>query len=146
MYRPAGFWIRLGGNLLDGLIIGIPLGIIFAGFLGLSKQASDSWVSILEMLYGIIVPVLWSGYVIGKRIVGIRIVKINGSNVHFGTMILRVFVGGIIYTITLGIGLIVSAFMVGLRADKRSIHDLIAGTYVTYAPPHEIDEDKKVYF
>lgn len=26
--KPAGFWIRLGANFLDGLIIGLPLSII----------------------------------------------------------------------------------------------------------------------
>ena len=35
-------------------------------------------------------------------------------------MVLRVIVAGIIYVVTLGIGLIVSAFMVGLRDDKRA--------------------------
>ena len=48
-------------------------------------------------------------------------------------MILRVLVGALIYGVTFGIGVIVSAFMVGMREDKRSIHDFVAGTYVTYA-------------
>lgn len=47
-------------------------------------------------------------------------------------MLLRMIVAAIIYGVTLGIAAIVSAFMVGIREDKRSIHDLIAGTYVTY--------------
>ncbi len=52
-------------------------------------------------------------------------------------MILRVLLGGLIYGVTFGIGVIVSAFMVGMREDKRSIHDFVAGTYVTYRSPDE---------
>jgi uncharacterized RDD family membrane protein YckC len=44
-------------------------------------------------------------------------------------------VAAIVYGITLGIAVIVSAFMIGLRKDKRAIHDFIAGTYVTYEKP-----------
>jgi uncharacterized RDD family membrane protein YckC len=33
--------------------------------------------------------------------------------------------------------LITSAFMVGLREDRRSIHDFVAGTYVTHRKPTE---------
>ena len=56
-------------------------------------------------------------------------------NLAYGTMLLRVLVGGSCIRLTLGIALIVSAFMVGIREDKRAIHDFIAGTYVTYDPP-----------
>jgi uncharacterized RDD family membrane protein YckC len=48
---------------------------------------------------------------------------------------MRVIVASLVYGITLGIGAIVSAFMIGLRKDKRSLHDFIAGTYVTYQKP-----------
>lgn len=87
---------------------------------------------LLSTIYTILLPVLWSGYVIGKRIFNIRIVKISGANVDIITMLLRVIVGGFIYVITLGIGVVVSAFMVGLREDKRAIHDFVAGTYVKH--------------
>lgn len=46
-------------------------------------------------------------------------------------MFLRSIVASIIYVITLGLGFIISAIMVAAREDKRSIHDFIAGTYVT---------------
>lgn len=89
----------------------------------------------ISLLYSIILPVIWSGYTLGKRICGIRIVKMNGSKPGIGTMLLRVIVAGIVIAVTLGIAVIASAFMVGLRQDKRAIHDFIAGTYVTYEKP-----------
>ncbi|MBM7703436.1 RDD family protein [Metabacillus iocasae] len=132
--QPAGFWIRLGANLLDLLIIGLPLSII--GFVISGSIEEGHWsTNLVSTLYYLLVPIFWMGYTVGKRICGVRIVKVNGNKLGFGTMLLRAIVAGLIYGITLGIGLIVSAFMVALRDDKRSIHDMIAGTYVTHAKP-----------
>ncbi|WP_342599720.1 RDD family protein [Psychrobacillus sp. FSL H8-0483] len=133
MTNPAGFWIRFFAGIFDSLIIGIPLSII--SYLLVGDWEETPITSFGNMLYSLIVPVLWYGYTVGKRILGIRIVKVDGTKPGFGTMILRVIVAGFIYVCTLGIGVIVSAFMVGLREDKRAIHDFIAGTYVTSNPP-----------
>lgn len=140
--KPGGFWIRLLGNLLDGVIVSIPLTLIVFLLTG-EVNENDPVISILGFIYTIAVPILWSGYTIGKRIVGVRIVKVNGQKLGIGAMLLRVLVAGIVYSLTLGIALIVSLFMVVFRKDKRSLHDLMAGTYVTYAKPDEM-EDKHI--
>lgn len=137
MDRPAGFWIRIGACLLDGIIVSGIVSLIFSLIFNGYTTPARSLTNLVTFLYSLFIPILWSGYVIGKKIFGIRIVKIDGSDVTFLTMVLRVLVGGLVYTVTLGIGAIVSAFMVGTRDDKRSIHDLIAGTYVSYAKPGE---------
>jgi uncharacterized RDD family membrane protein YckC len=129
--NPVGFWARFAATILDGLIIGIPLSII--SYLIVGNMDGDLYTGIIEFLYYLVVPVLWSGYTIGKKILGIRIVKLDGSSPTFGTMLLRVLVTGLIYAVTLGLAIIVSAFMIGLRQDKRAIHDFIAGTYVSKA-------------
>jgi uncharacterized RDD family membrane protein YckC len=134
--KPAGFWIRLLGNLLDGVIISIPLSLIVFLLTGEFNE-DDPITSILGIIYTVAVPILWSGYTIGKRIAGVRIVKINGKKLGIGAMLLRVLVAGIVYGLTLGIALIVSLFMVVFRKDKRSLHDMMAGTYVTYVKPDE---------
>lgn len=131
--QPAGFWRRLLANILDGLIIGIPLALI--GYLITGTMEENVWTSLGNFLYSLILPVVWMGYTVGKKIMGIRIAKVNGEKVGIGTMLMRIVVAALVYGITLGIGLIVSAFMVGLRKDKRSIHDFIAGTYVTHERP-----------
>jgi uncharacterized RDD family membrane protein YckC len=134
--RPAGFWIRVLASILETVIVMFPLALISYPITGHSEgDITTSILSILSVLYYIILPAIWTGYTIGKRIVGIRIAKVNGEKVGFGTMLMRYIVAGVVYTITLGFGVIVSAFMVGLRKDKRSIHDFIAGTYVTYDRP-----------
>lgn len=142
MNRPAGFWVRLGAAILDGLIIGVPLAII--SYLVTGSAEDNIFTSTLNFLYTLLVPVVWAGYTVGKKIVGVRIAKVNGEKLGFGTMFMRTIVSGIVYLLTLGIGIIVSAFMVGLRQDKRAIHDFIAGTYVTYEKPNEVSYEQKV--
>ncbi|AYB43284.1 RDD family protein [Paenibacillus lautus] len=127
----AGFWIRLGANILDGLIVSLPLTIIAGLITG--NYENEPISNLIFGLYGILVPVYWNGYTIGKRICGIRIRKFDFLEPPgLGTMLLRNLVAGIVYALTLGIGLIVSIFMVALREDKRSLHDFIAGTEVVY--------------
>ena len=85
-----------------------------------------------NFLYQLILPVLWAGYTLGKRAMGIQIVKLDDTPPTLGTMLMRNVVAGLIYVLTLGIGLIISAFMVGLGEEKRAIHDYMAGTYVRH--------------
>jgi uncharacterized RDD family membrane protein YckC len=130
---PAGFWIRFVANILDSIVVMVPLTLI--SYLITGGWEGDYVTSIISILYYLILPAVWYGYTVGKRMVGIRIAKVNGEKVGFGTMLMRYVVASLIYLVTIGIGVIVSAFMIGLRKDKRAIHDLIAGTYVTYEKP-----------
>lgn len=126
----AGFTIRLFALILDAIIVGVPLAIIAIVF-------NDKYVTdIISFLYTLLTPIFWNGYTIGKRICGIRIVKMSdGRPPSLGTMLLRNVVAAFLYGITLGIALIVSATMIGARDDKRSLHDFIAGTEVVYDRP-----------
>jgi uncharacterized RDD family membrane protein YckC len=125
----AGFWVRLGALILDAVIVGVPLTIISLIITG--GGGREYFTNVLSFLYSLLTPVFWNGYTIGKRICGIRIRRVDdGSAPGIGTMLMRNVVGGIVYVVTLGIGVIVSAIMVGVREDKRSLHDMIAGTEV----------------
>lgn len=131
--EPAGFWIRLGAILLDGLIIGVPLAIISLIITG-GKTADSSFTNTISFLYALLLPVFWNGFTIGKRICGIRIIRVvNNERPHIGNMLMRNVVWAIIVGITLGIAFIVDLFMIGLREDKRGLHDFIAGTQVVRA-------------
>lgn len=133
MSDSVGFWKRLFAGVLDGIIVSAPLAIIFGVITG--DWENENFSTFFNFLYMVFVPILWHGYTVGKRIVGIRIVRMDGKKVGVGTMLLRYLVAALVYAITLGIGVIVSAFMVGIRKDHRSIHDFIAGTYVTSNKP-----------
>jgi len=133
-FEPAGFWIRLGASIIDGFVVFL---VVFLFSLIFNFPIyDDSWQDgLLEFLYALCLPVLWYGYTVGKRVCGIRIVRVDGEKLHIGNMLLRIVVAGLIYALTLGIGAIVSVVMVAVREDKRAIHDFVAGTYVTYNPP-----------
>ena len=133
MTNPAGFWVRLLASIMDTLIISIPLGII--AYILTGNWDNENLSGTISAIYSIVLPIIWYGYTVGKRMMKIRIVKVDGSKLGIGAMLMRVVVAGLIYIVTLGIAAIVSAFMVGLREDKRALHDLIAGTYVTYNAP-----------
>ncbi|WP_409299399.1 RDD family protein [Peribacillus sp. SCS-26] len=120
------------------VIIGVPLAILDYFLFPNSDQSPIS--SGAGAVYSLIIPTVWYGYTVGKKIMGIRIAKVNGGKVGIGTMLMRNLVGGLIYGLTIGIALIVSAFMVGMRKDKRALHDLIAGTYVTSDAPAELSK------
>lgn len=131
MNQEAGFWIRLGASLLDAIVVGIPIYIV--SYIITFGNGYEFLNDILSFLYALLLPVLWNGYTIGKRMCGIRIRKVyDHAPPGIGNMLLRNVVAGIVYGITFGIALLISVLMVALREDKRSLHDFIAGTEVVY--------------
>lgn len=125
--RPAGFGLRFVALMIDSIIISAPFGI--ASYVGGAEI--EGLPNLISFLYALLLPVFWTGYTVGKKLMGVRIVKVNGETIGIGTMLMRNFVGGLVYILTFGVGVLITAFMVGLREDHRAIHDLIAGTYVT---------------
>ena len=127
----AGFWVRFGALLLDSILIGILVAMV--SFLITGGSDDENVKSILRFLYSLLLPIFWGGYTVGKRLCGIKIRKVDDQTPPgLGTMLLRNIFAGLIYALTLGIGLIISAFMVGTREDRRAIHDFIAGTEVVH--------------
>ncbi len=184
--KPAGFWIRLGALLLDGILFN---GLAFLLGLFLLAAWQDGITELAQFLYALLLPVFWYGYTVGKRVFKIRIIHMDGTNVGIWTMIKRTIIGGLIYVLPILISvtilsftvdtriwltfvqnndlseefilsgfdftilalgffpslilLVASAFMVGLSKSRRSIHDLIAGTYVTKQSPAETEKIDK---
>jgi len=124
----AGFWIRFGALLLDAIIVSVPIAFVSYALFG--ESGGKAAANAVNFLYALLLPVVWGGRTVGKRLCGIRIQRRDGAAPGIGTMLLRQVVGGLIYALTLGVGLIVSVFMIALREDKRAIHDFIADTEV----------------
>jgi uncharacterized RDD family membrane protein YckC len=74
--------------------------------------------------------VLWTltGQTIGKYIMGVRIVRLNGRHVNLLTAIIR-YIGYFISLIPFGLGF----FRVLISDRRQGWHDLMAGTCVIYA-------------
>ncbi|GGA45057.1 RDD family protein [Paenibacillus physcomitrellae] len=132
MKEPAGFWIRFAAFLSDGIIVWIASVLLTLIVYGTLFNTPRELTNMLSLLYTLLLPVFWAGFTLGKRMLGIRITKMDGSHPGLLAMVLRVIVGGLVYGLTFGVGVIVSAIMIGVREDKRAIHDFIAGTQVVY--------------
>lgn len=127
--RRGGFWLRLAAGLVDGILLGL---FCSALTYGMDKGTANATETAVNLLYATFLPLLWGGYTVGKRLLSIRISRSDSLPLSLGTMLLReVFGKMLLAIITFGITLVISAFMVALREDKRAIHDLISGTYVS---------------
>lgn len=130
----AGFWRRLGARALDGIIVTTFFALAYGLIKGdIPTDLTEGWRwQIVIVTYSTVLPVLWSGYVIGKKIFHIKIKRSkDDGQVTFFNMFMREVVGYQLLTVvTFGVSTIVSAFMIALRKDKRGIHDFVGGTYV----------------
>jgi len=135
----AGFWIRLGAYILDGIILNIIsfiLGFILGFGLAFSSASLDA-ISAMSYVFGIILGLVyyvgfwtWWGQTPGKMAVRIKIVRTNGAPIGVGGSIVR-YIGYFVSSIILLIGFLWIAF----DRRKQGIHDKIADTYVVKLPP-----------
>jgi uncharacterized RDD family membrane protein YckC len=144
--RFAGFWIRLAAKLLDNIfvlivmffVVMLPFALIMGAVVGASRgRPNIAAILGVEMcLFGvaIILPVIYSGFFIGKygatpgkMICRLRVVKADGTAASYG----RGFGRGaaeILSSMIFSIGYIIAAF----DSQKRALHDHICGTRVIH--------------
>ena len=126
--RPAGFWIRAVAALIDSVLLLIATafftGVVLEQDTYSNGTASNTLNPIIILGYGILMVAVFSGTV-GKLLLGMRIVRTDGSRVSLGRATLRYF-AQLLSIFTLLIGYVMVAF----RKDKRSLHDLVADTVV----------------
>jgi uncharacterized RDD family membrane protein YckC/predicted RNA-binding Zn-ribbon protein involved in translation (DUF1610 family) len=140
----ASPWIRLGAALLDGLVafgIVVPgLIILFAGMGPREEMSPISIFGLMWIIVGILALVIYQwvllstkGQTIGKRWLKIRIVRYDdGGPVGFGKAVaLRSWVPGLIGNIPMvGPFFSLADPLFIFSAERRCLHDLIAGTKV----------------
>ena len=146
----GGFWVRFVAYFLDSLIIAIPMWIIIgvfaggmvAGFSGTSTEeeqivaAAAAGFTIFMIvivafvgvwLYEALMTSSERGATLGKRALGLRVVKSDGTRLSFGRATGRFFAKAFITgIIPFGIGYI----MAGFTDRKRALHDMIADSVV----------------
>jgi uncharacterized RDD family membrane protein YckC len=149
----AGFWIRFIAVVIDGIIVGVPLFILFLVIEGpafksytdciSSAGATGSYAScgsiysygsiqyfnlvtlVVQLAY---FAVMWSSFggTLGQRMLGLHVVDAaTGGKIGIGRAIGR-YIGYLISAFVLLIGLIWAAF----DPRKQGWHDKMAGTFV----------------
>lgn len=123
----AGFWIRFVAIFIDGILLAIVQSLIGA-VLSLGTNSRSGLGLILGLAYYVIFwskSSPWPGQTIGSKLLNIRVIKTDGSDLEITQALIR-YVGFVISAIVLLIGLIWAAF----DPNKQGWHDKIAGTYV----------------
>lgn len=131
---PGGFWIRVVALVIDLAVLAIIAILIFVAFGAreggfYSEDTSGvvfaSLVSAAVLaLYSPALISLW-GTTVGKRVFDLYVLRRNGRRCGFRRAFGRQ-VASIVSILVVGIGYLMIAF----RADKRGLHDLMAGTAV----------------
>jgi uncharacterized RDD family membrane protein YckC len=139
--RPAGFWIRAVAFGIDAvvcLLVQASLSALGRGLLG--AGGDDATAEPTAFFFTVIFAAAYwttlhmvAGQTLGKSIVGVRVVGIDGALLTFGPAFLRYLASGLSLAI-FGFGFL----MAGLRRDKRALHDLIAGSRVDRLIPRPV--------
>lgn len=144
--RLSGFWLRFAAYVVDAAIITgaflvlggvfVMVGVVLYGSLEEADASPVFAVFTTLLVLGLIV-ISWlyealmtsspSGATIGKQVVGIRIVRADGTQLSFGRATGRHFAK---YMVTPWIPLALGYIMAAFTARKQALHDMIADTLV----------------
>lgn len=144
-YRYAGFWNRIFAGFLDYCVLSIVVGflavLIALAFVIISFFTISTKFDIYALLPNtllicwVVVPIFYFAYwessskraTIGKQIMCIEVISVNGENITFFHSILRLILGFISFGL-MGLGVL---FIVA-TPKKQGIHDLLMKTNVVY--------------
>jgi uncharacterized RDD family membrane protein YckC len=152
-YTLAGWWRRVGAQVIDGLIVGVggvALAIAImapfsAGFLvddGVGVVAlivgfliSAVCVAIVALLYAPALMARTNGKTLGRMATGIRVMRAGGEPMSFGFAMLRevavkALLVGIASSLTFGLAWLIDVLWPLWDEENRAIHDLAVDTRV----------------
>ena len=117
----AGFWTRVGGRLLDAVIVLIAAGLVAA--IEYAIYGSPILANFVGLGY------IWyftaQGQTLGQRALGIRIIDAAGNPPGAARALGRML-ASILSSIPFGLGYLWAAW----HPEKRTWHDSLAGTWV----------------
>ena len=137
--RPGGFWIRLvafGIDLVVVMLAQFLLGVLAARRWGIDVDRSATLqgaVVFFTVLFAVLYPTVLhtlTGQTVGKLVVGLRVLAVDGELLPPGAAFLRAVVHWLSLVFFFGLGHLLG----GLRKDKRALHDLLAGSRVERVP------------
>lgn len=125
MESRAGFGVRAGAILIDGVIL-VAAQIVAGGIL--SVVIGDALASLVMMIASVAYfVVLHSGpqaATIGKRVLGLRLVRDDGAPITPMLALGRYCAAGL-SALILCVG-----YLMALRADRKTLHDILCATHV----------------
>lgn len=140
----AGFGVRFFAWLVDVVIMGVPVSLLYAlrftlsfadpyGFLSRAVffryTPLDLVILLLPAVYFTAMTLSY-GATLGKMLLKLQVVSADGGGLKFWQVVLREFFGRYLSMKLLFIGYL----MIAPDRQKRALHDRIADTFVVYAP------------
>jgi uncharacterized RDD family membrane protein YckC len=147
----ASIWRRFVALLLDGLIVGIPLGIILVVYVfsifdsGIGPSSAEAFQADLvrySLLFALVPNVIYlvyegmmlqaRGQTLGKMALGIKVVTPEGNDISAGQAWGRPFVRMVFYMANMFFGLIflINYLPAFFSKEKKTVHDAMAKTRV----------------
>jgi uncharacterized RDD family membrane protein YckC len=142
----AGIGQRIGARLLDGLIIGLPLTVLVFAASDISEDrrtvSTPLWVQLVaaavSALYEIVL-IRTRGQTVGKRVLGIKVVRITDGALPDWTASVVRYVLPVVPVLIPVPGLFLLSIVIYLAAVvhplRQGWHDRAAGTIVVKAEP-----------
>jgi uncharacterized RDD family membrane protein YckC len=151
--RYAGFWTRVGAQVIDQIVVGVPFQLVVGAFIVYTpptvKTTTDAagnqhihwggdWGTFgLVLLASWLITLIYTSVLIssprqatvGKMVLGVVVTDEQGDRVSLARAAGR-YVANILNALTLGIGYL----MVIWTPRKQALHDRIAGTVVVPRP------------
>ena len=123
VYPRASFFDRVAAFAIDAILIAIVVNL-------LELDRHDGWFPMLLLAYHIAFWA-WRGTTLGGIIVGLRVVRVPGTDLRFADALVRGLTA-VLSLAALGIG----CFWMLNDPEKQMWHDKIAGTLVVKVPRH----------
>ncbi|HVW33150.1 MAG TPA: RDD family protein [Acidimicrobiia bacterium] len=127
----AGWWQRVGATVVDSLLVGVPVDVIF-GLAGASTIALGVISALVTIVYQILM-IGSGGRTVGNRAVGTVVVDANtGGQADYGRIAVRAVVQAVLNATV--IGGIVDGLWPLWDVRNQTLHDKAAATFVLRQP------------
>ncbi|MCQ6519905.1 MULTISPECIES: RDD family protein [Bacillus] len=143
MHRPALVMNRIGASLIDMFLISVMYGAVVAVMTGNYSAIFNRFnisfgdyrydlavVFILMAIYFILLPLIWNGVTLGKKVTRIKLISLKSEKLTLQTLTIRFFVLLLPNILLLGIPILCNVYMMLFRKDNCGFQDLITKTKV----------------
>ena len=131
---------RILGRILDFLVL-IAYGIVLFAIIGFGNLGRfterNGWLMLLFLgipvvFYDLLSEMLLNGQSVGKKIMGIKVISLNGSQASFSQYLIRWLFRIVDFSFS---GSMVALIMVAVTEKKQRLGDLVAGTVLVKTKP-----------
>nr|MBA3749112.1 RDD family protein [Solirubrobacterales bacterium] len=147
----AGWWRRVGAQVVDGMIVMIGAAVLFAAItapFSIGFFASDEvgtvavivgavlallCIAVVALLYAPALMARTNGKTLGRMATGIRVIRTDGRRITFGFAMLRevavkTLLVGIASGLTGGVGYLLDVLWPLWDEENRALHDFLVNT------------------